>query len=196
MKKEKRKTYRERYFEDYKAVKVPCSSKKGYRIEYRYLGLWNSYVSDGLSLKAVKLLMACAELLGAALYAAAILSGTPLTRSHPASGFGALSLIPWLLACSGVVRFVLCKPHVKEASCKEIGESIGIGCMAHAILLGLSALAGGIDVLRAGTAAASDIPAAAAILLFGGVSLFVRQRYNRLIVLTFRNENGQPGKQM
>ncbi len=36
----KRKSYRERYFEDNQPVRQMANNRKGYRIVYRYVGLW------------------------------------------------------------------------------------------------------------------------------------------------------------
>lgn len=194
--KEKRKSYRERYFEDYEAVRVPADNRRGYRVDYRYIGQWCGWESPGRSLRTVKALMAGAEVLAVAVYAAAILSGTPVTRARLANGFGAVSLVPWLLELTGAARFVIAGEYVKELTCEEIGQSIRTGTVLRAALAALSMLAGGIEVIRNGTASAADIAVAAAVLVSAGASVLVRCLYGKLLVNTYRGQNGRTGSRI
>ena len=192
--KERRKSYRERYFEDYEAIKIAANNRKGYRIEYRYIGDWMQWHSDRWSMGRVKLTLAILEMVSIAVYVAASLSGTPLTISRFANGFGALSLIPWLLELSGIVRFAAAKEFVKELSQKEIDQSIRAGCVLRAGLLFFSALAGLVDAGVQKVLTLAYLPVTLALLASALLSLMVWRLYNGLLICTYSNQNGQPSK--
>lgn len=191
--KEKRKSYRERYFEDYKAVKIAVDNRRGWRMEYHYIGPWSEWNAGDRPMKGVKRLFAAAEVVSVVIYIAANLSGAAVTTSKLLNGFGAVSLIPWLLELSGVLRFLLSKQYVKELEKEEIDKSIRIGCVCRALLLTLSAAAGIVDVLIRKTASGADILAVLGILLSAALSVIVRRRFGTLLVYTYRNDNGRPG---
>lgn len=193
---EKRKSYRERYFENYQAVKVPAINKKGYRIEYHYTGLWAQWEAGNRSLNNIKGILALLEILSLACYLPAVLSGTPLSVSRLANGFGTLSLVPWILEFSGVIRFLVSSEYIKEPSAGEIGTSIRTGCLLRFILAALSAIAGGIQVMVQGKAILSDLPVFLGIMISAAASLFVKREYDRLILILYRNDNGKPGNRM
>lgn len=194
--KEKRKSYRERYFEDYKAVKVAANNKKGYKLEYHYIGRWMGWTSERYSMKQVKLAFAGMELVSIAIYVAAILSHSPFTVSRLANGFGTISLIPWMLELYGVVRFAAAGNHVKELTGEEIDRAIRAGTVLRALLVAASVIAGLADILLHKTAAVQDIPVVLTVLVSGGLSLLIRRFYSGLEVLSYRNDNGRPGSRI
>lgn len=191
---EKRKSYRERYFENYQAVRTPAPG--GTRVRYRYTGLWVRWESGRQPIGHVKLNMALLEVAGIAIYGLASLSGAPLTRSRLCNGFGVLSLVPWLIELSGVIRFAASRAYAKEPSADEIGRSIRTGCALRFLLTVLSALAGGLQTLLQGDAAPADIPTFLGICLSAMMSLLVRRAYGRLLIISYRNENGLPGSRI
>lgn len=191
---ERHKSYRERYFENYQAVRTP--SPGGTRVQYRYTGLWVRWESGRKPMRRVKLDMAILEVASVVIYVLASLSGTPLTRSRLCNGFGVLSLVPWLMELGGVIRFVASRAYAKEPSADEIGRSIRIGCSLRFLLAVFSALAGGVQTLVQGGAALSDLPAFLGICLSAMMSLLVRRTYGRLLVISYRNENGLPGSRI
>lgn len=192
--KERRKSYRERYFEDYEAIKIAANNRKGYRIEYRYIGNWMQWDSNRWPIRRVKLTLVVLEVVSIAVYVAASLSGTPLTVSRFANGFGALSLIPWLLELSGIVRFAAAKQFVKELSQKEIDQSIRAGCVLRAGLLLLSALAGLVDAGVQKVLTLADLSVTLALLASVLLSLMVWRLYNGLQTCTYNSRDGHPDR--
>lgn len=191
---EKKKSYRDRYFEDWQAVKVPAQNRKGYRVEYRYTGLWKQWEDpDGRPLKNSKWQLALLEILSIAVYVLAVLSRTPLSVARLANGFGTLSLVPWIAELAGVVRFLAAGAYVRELTASEISTSIRSGSVLRAILAALSAAAGGIQILAGHTAVPADLLTFLGILASAGLSLAVKHQYDRLQQNTFRNDNGKPG---
>ena len=193
-KKEKRKSYRDRYFEDYKKVKVPAKNKKGFRTDYQYVGLWKSWeTGDDRPLWPIKKRMLYMEAGSIFLFVLPLLSGTALTTSRIAGGFGILSIAAWLVEITAFVRFLFKGVYIKELSWDEIDKCFRIGCLWRAILVALSVLAGLIDVLIRGAVSVADVPVALALLASATLSLLVRKTYCGLYVSTYRNEDGKPG---
>ena len=190
---ERRKSYRERYFENYQAVKVPSSNRRGYRVEYRYTGLFARWEGTESTIPRVKQRIGCLEAASVLVYVLSALPGAPLTKVRLFNGFGVLSLIPWLMEIYGVIRFVFAKEYVKEPDAEEIGNALRMGCVLRVLLVGLSVIAGEIQLLIQGGAAWADLPAALGILISGGISYLVKRSFDSLSLLKYHNTNGQPG---
>lgn len=190
---EKRKSYRERYFEDYLPVKVPANNRKGYKTEYRYIGLWTQWEGEKRPFSAIKREIVLLELFSIAVYVLSVLSGTPLTVSRLANGFGTLSIVPWILELSGVVRLLFAGAYVKEFSAREIITSIRTGSVLRFILTALSAIAGGIQILTQHIAIPADLPVFLGIMFSAAVSLLVKFDFDRLLLIIYRNDEGKPG---
>ncbi len=193
---EKRITYRDRYFADNEAVRVAADGRKGCKTIYRYTGLWKAWVCATGTLKKRKLTIVVCELAAAALYLGCALIDSPVNSSRLASGFGLLSLVPWLLEVSGILRFALAGEYVKELSMEEIDRAIRYGCPLRAALVSLSGLAGMSEALAGGSVAVQDGLLTAGILVSASLSLAIWQCYRRLLVDTYRNVNGSPGSKI
>lgn len=185
-------SYRERYFSDNEAVRVPANNRKGSKIVYRYVGLWKSWGCPKGSLKQQKVIIAALELVSTALYFCCGFVPSPINTSRLASGFGLLSLIPWLLEFSGVLRFVFAGTYVKELTLDEIDKSIRYGCPVRGLLVFLSGTSG---LLSETAAAFPDWLLAAGILVSALLSFVIWRCYNRLLLDTYRNADHMPGKQ-
>lgn len=189
----KRKSYRERYFEDNQAVREVANNRKGYRIVYRYVGLWVAWRSERWPLGTVKWAFALAEVASVCLYLFCARVDTPLNHCQLANGFGVLSIVPWILELSGIVRLLLSKAYVREMDSQEIDQSIRYGAVLRAGLLGLSLLCGVGTVLVSGTATAADAGVGLGILASIALSVGVWQGYRGLLMDTYHNVNGEPG---
>lgn len=190
---ERRKSYRERYFENYEAVKIPANNRKGWRIDYRYVGRWAKWDGER-PIGQIKAFFAVVELAGIAVYVAAMLSRTPVTVSKAANGFGGLSLIGWLLELAGVARFIAAGEYVKEMDRDEIDRSIRSGAAMRILLAALSIVGGIIDVLVHKKAAAGDALVALAVAASIGATWLVRHVYAKLTVTSYGNKSGAPGR--
>lgn len=196
MGKQIRQSYRDRYFSDNEAVKVAANNRKGYRIIYRYVGLWKSWESASGSLKRQKAFIGLAELVGLCLYLGCAMVDAPVNRSHIASGLGILSIIPWLLELSGVIRFLLAKEYVRDLSMDEINSSIRYGCCLRAVLVVSSGLAGMGSCLLSQDAGLRDALLLAGILISAALSFVIWRLYRKLLINTYRNVNGNPGSRI
>lgn len=189
----KRKSYRERYFEDNQPERQVANNRKGYRIVYRYVGLWVAWHSEKWPLQTVKRGLALAEVASVCLYLICARVDTPLNHCQLANGFGVLSVVPWILELSGVVRFLLSKAYVREMDSQEIDQSIRYGTVFRAGLLGLSLLCSVVTILAGGTATLLDGGMALGILASIALSVAVWQVYRSLLLDTYHNVDGAPG---
>lgn len=194
--KEQRKSYRERYFEDYQAIRVPANNKKGYRTEYRYTGNWAQWEAESRPVNQVKISLAILEVLSAAVYVAAVLSGQALSASKLFNGFGTLSLVPWILELSGLVRFWISGEYVKEREGDEISRSIRAGCVLRFGFTLLSAFAGLIGVIRSTQITVKAILAFAGLLVSAALSILIKIEYDKLLLILYHNQNGKPGSRI
>lgn len=192
---EKRKSAREKYFENYQAVKVPSNNRRGYRMVYRYTGLFARWERDGTELAREKQKLGLMEAASVVIYAASALSGAPLTKARLFNGFGVLSLIPWLMELYGLVRFLFSRKYVKEPDAEEIGNAIRMGCVLRILLVSLSVTVGEIQTLIGRSANWLDIPASIGMLISAGLSFLIKRRFDSLSLLKYHNANGQPGSQ-
>lgn len=193
MEREKRRSYRDRYFSDNEAVKVAADNRKGYRIIYRYVGLWKSWESVSGGLKRQKAFIGLAELTSICLYLTCALANAAVNRSRIAGGLGLLAVIPWLLELSGVISFLLAKEYVRELSMDEIDGSLRYGCCLRAVLVALSGVAGMTSSILLGEAGVLDGLLMAGILTSALLSFVIWRLYGKLLINTYRNVNGNPG---
>ncbi len=194
MRREKRKSYRERYFENWEAVKEPARNRKGYRMAYRYIGMFCRYTSpkQGRTLQSVKLRMVLAMLLGTAAAIAAGVADVPFNNCRLANGFGALSVIAWLIGAYGVLHFAVSGAYIKRMTADEVDQCIRIGWVAHAVLLMLSAISGTTALMSGGKGTPLDAIVILAVLFSAGCSLAIRQMFSNLLMTMHKNANGQP----
>ena len=193
---QKRTSYRDRYFSDNQAVRVAARNRKGYRTVYQYVGLWKSWESADGRLKRQKFRIGLTELAGLCLYLTCALVNAPINCSHAAAGLGLLSVVPWLLGLGGIARFLLAKGFIQEQSMDEIDQSIRSGCCLRAILVIASGLAGMAGCIQAGTAGVLDALVFAGIGASGILSIVIWRLYDKLLVNTYRNVNGNPGSKI
>lgn len=189
-------SYRDRYFSDNQAVRVAAKNRKGYRIIYQYVGLWKSWACEKGDLQRLKLRIGVAEVADICLYLACAAVDAPMNRVRMAGGIGILSVIPWILELSGVLRFLAAKEFVRELSLEEIDRSIRCGCCLRAVLTILSGFCGMAGCLVSGDAGALDLFLLAGILSSGVLSLVVWRLYSKLLINTYRNVNGTPGSRI
>jgi len=185
----KKKSYRERYFEDYQTVKVPANNKKGFRMEYRYIGKYKEWFIKGRSLQLYKGLLAGIEILSSAVFLLAGLSETAFTTQKIAGGFGAMSVLCWLMEIGGLIWFIASARPVKELDYTEIDRLIRGGSVLRAMFLILSVLGGIVGLITAGAVTWPDILAAAGLLMSAAGSIAIWRLYGNLLVRTLdRNE--------
>ncbi|MGN0999349.1 MAG: hypothetical protein ACI4PO_07345 [Faecousia sp.] len=190
---QKRQSYHDRYFADHQVVRVSTDNRKGYKIVYRYVGLWKAWQGRTA---AFCLRLGLLEAANVCLYLCCGLVNTSINRSQLASGLGVVSIVPWLAEIYGLLRFLTAKQYVWELSMEETDACLRLGCSIRAVLVVLSAMIGIGDCLLSGMAGWQDWLVLAGLLASGVLSTVIRQQYSSLLILTFRNQDGNPGAQI
>lgn len=166
---------------------VPAENRRGYRVEYQYIGRWKSWV------RGKKWLPLLAELAVMVLYFPAASRNHAINCVRLASGLGALSLLPWLLEASGVLRLACSGQYIRELAYEEIDGSIRKGCIFRALLSALSAVVGFLSSIRDGTVLWQNAGILAALMLSAAISVGIWKYYDWMLTATFRSIAGKPG---
>ena len=97
--------YRTKYNEDY-TVKTEIDSRGKKHYKYVYRGIWYRWGVDGFDLGRRRLEYILLELVSAALFIyAGYFCRAPLMMGKAVSGFGLLSVLPWLVVSARAQQF-------------------------------------------------------------------------------------------
>ena len=174
----KARSMRETFEENYKAVKIPARNKKGYKIEYVYIGKWYGWKEDRAVVRRVKAAAAAALILSVLLYLYAALQNDPLNWSVPISIMGLLSLAPLLFLVIGMIQFLAAKEKFTEQDYKDMNVKLHAAPVLHGSLLLLCGITGIAKVT--GGAGTSALPVCIGYLLSGAASLMILFIWRRL----------------
>ncbi|MBQ9064156.1 MAG: hypothetical protein IJ123_01770 [Blautia sp.] len=142
------KSMREKFEEDYKAVKVPCGNKKGYKIDYVYIGDWWLWKEPRDQVNRCKRYVMSCCIGSLVLYLAAALQNSPVNYSRFVSMTGLLSLAPYIFVIFGSVQFLVSKEKMTEQDCKDIRTKLMVAPVFHAGLLLICAVLCTLEVVR------------------------------------------------
>ena len=192
-----KKGYRDRYFSDYEAKRVPANNAKGFRIEYQYSGFFCQWYDEkGHSRRFLKYRVAVVELLSLAAFVLSSLQQSQMNTAALAAGFGICAIVPWLLELAGSVMFLAAGEYVKERTRSETDTMIVGGAVIRTPLLLLSLLFGVIAVHRSGPATVQDVTALVGMLVSAGLSVTAAILHKKLYYRMYKNDgNGAPGKE-
>ncbi len=166
------RSLREAFEENYKAVQIPARNRKGFRIEYVYIGKWFCWKEEPSAVRRIKILTAAALLGSIFLYLIAGLCHVPVNWSRAVSLTGLLSLAPLLFLVIGEIQFLLSKDKMTEQTCKEIRTKLLIAPAFHGGLLLVCGAAGMFNVIRS-AGGRDHIIVCLCYLLAGALSLSV-----------------------
>ena len=188
----KRKSFRDRYFEDYTARRKELPNGKT-TVEYVYSGTWYRWGMDGFSFPQRRLTYFALELVGAVFYVLAAMQTVPLNVSPLAAGFGTVSLVPWALEIWGVVSFGLSKTYITELDFKAIDFRLSMGAFLRLIFLLASLGCGVVQSIREGVMDGTSWLALVFYLLSAASSAVVCRLQTKQGFRTYRNEEGKVG---
>lgn len=188
------KSYREKYFEDYKAVKKPSNNKKGFKIVYEYIGQFKKWEYGDKPLRVFKWLVAILEVLAISSFLSVCFRNTNINSLKLMSGFGTISLLGWLFEITGIIRILVSREYIKEIDETEIRTSMKIGPLSRAAFLTIGTVISTIILIVQKKIIGTDQSVIAMYLVSGAMSLLIYAEFNKLKVISYRNENGKPGK--
>lgn len=136
------KTFRERFEENYVAYEEPWKNKKGFRIQYEYVGPWYGYKLNEEEKKRYKRIFLGLCILSTFFYTLAALQKYELnTRSFPVLFIG-LSMAAFLFEWFGIFKFLLAGEKLTEENFKEMDGILKIVPYVNGILLLGAAISG------------------------------------------------------
>ena len=135
------KTYRQAFEEDYQTVQEPCDNRRGWRTRYVYIGNWHVWEASQERIRAVKRLVAMAEMLSVAIFLLGALAHSSLNWNRWVGLFSGLGMAAILIEAVGVVQFCAAKERLPRQYFNDINTKLKIATPIHAILLALAALA-------------------------------------------------------
>ncbi|MBQ7371499.1 MAG: hypothetical protein IJW67_06400 [Blautia sp.] len=141
---------KESFEENYKAVKVPAKNKKGFRMEYVYIGPWYVWTADPIQVKKTKIGVLNACVISLILYVVAALQDSPVNYQRLVSMTGLLSLAPFIFELFGVVQFWMSKEKMTNLNFDDISGKLKIAPVIHAALLFLCGALGIYAVVHNG----------------------------------------------
>jgi hypothetical protein len=177
------KSYRERYFENY--IAVPDEKRPG-KVKYQYAGAYvEPFVEKG-SLRAYRITMVVAELLGLFIWGLSVTRDVSFNHIRPVGGFGILAVIPWALELWHVLRFVAAGNRIRELDYEAMAKYIGTGACLHCLIIVLAVASGMAGVFGANDQMQS-ILVALGHLASGLISLLVWRVYKKIYYHTYRS---------
>ena len=135
MSEQKFKSMREHFEENYEAVQVPASNKRGFKISYQYVGKWYAWRESPGEVAKVKRYITTTLIVSIVLYLAAAIENASVNWSRWVSMLGLLSLAPLIFLIIGTVQFLLSKDKMKEESLKDFLAKLKIAPVFHGGLL-------------------------------------------------------------
>lgn len=129
------KTFRDYFEENYVAYEEPCDNKRGFRIQYEYVGTWYVYKLNKSEKQRYKRIFGAMCILSTLLYALAALRKCELNyRSFPIL-FSGFSLAAFLFEWYGVIKFIFSREKITDQNFNEINGILKIVPCINALLL-------------------------------------------------------------
>ena len=146
----KLKSMKEAFEENYKAVKIPADNKKGYKMDYVYIGPWVVWQQDPEEIKKEKRFVLNACIISLVLYAAAAVQFCEVNYARFVSMTGLLSLAPFVFEIFGVFQFYFSREKMTEQGFSDLSGKLKIAPAVHAALLFACAVLGIWEILWKG----------------------------------------------
>lgn len=144
------KTFRDSFEENYMAYEEPYNNKRGFRIQYEYVGVWYVYRLAKEEKQRYKRIFGTMCVLSTVFFALAVLRKCELNyRSFPIL-FSGLSLAAFLFEWFGVIKFVFSNDKITSQSFKEIDTILKLVPGVNSLLLLGAAVSSVFIIIRNG----------------------------------------------
>ena len=141
------RSMKESFEENYRAEKVPADNKKGFRMEYVYIGPWYVWVQDEEQIRREKRVILNACIISLALYSVAALQYAEVNYARFVSMAGMLSLAPFVFVAFGVFQFYFSGEKMTAQTFSDISAKLKIAPVLHAGCLFVCAALGVREIL-------------------------------------------------
>lgn len=183
-----KKTFKQRFEENYGAVRVPANNKRGYKVAYIYYKPWYAWGRSEEAVKKAKAFFTMVLALQLLLFFGASLQrdginfeasvGIPLV-------FSACALIFEIL---GVVQFCAVKNKTTEQNYYDIDKKLRLSTAVYGCLL-YTAAAGGIYYMINCSFSTMRILITVCYFASATLSLLIREYYKKIPLRTVKNDN-------
>lgn len=144
------KSFRDSFEENYMAYEEPCDNKRGFRIQYEYVGMWYLYKLDKEEKLRYKRIFGTMCVLSTVFFALAALRKCELNYNSFPILFSGLSLAALLFQWYGVIKFVFSNEKITSQSFKEINMILRIVPWVNSALLICAVVSCVIVIIRNG----------------------------------------------
>lgn len=144
------KTFRDSFEENYMAYEEPCNNKRGFRIQYAYVGTWYVYKLDKEEKQRYKRIFGAMCVLGTVFFGLAALRKCELNYSSFPTLFSGFSLAALLFQWYGVMKFIFSDEKITIQSFKEINTILRIVPLVNSLLLLGAAVSCAFLIIRNG----------------------------------------------
>lgn len=185
-----KKSYKERYFNDYHIEKKPSKNRKRSRTVYVYHGAYCQWAQYDVPLdideqKKRKLLYAFVLLAEILCFAIAAFWRSPVNTAAGTAFSGCLSIVALLYQIIYVARFCSSKPEMKQIDAEDIHNYIRYASAVHATLLTITAILGIVTAIHAAAVLDCLLPVFLYLLSAGcSAALFLLQRRIEPMILS------------
>ena len=186
------KTYRSKFEENYKAIEEPCDNKKGFKMNYVYIGPWYVWNVPGERISAMKRLIGVMCVFSVILFVSGSLLESFLNCSRYVELFGILSVVALLYEVIGVIQFCAAKERMTNMDFEDIKNKMIIAPLLHAVLL-FCAAAAAVWQLIGNRFDLTDVVVVVCYLLSGLLSLLIFACYRSLPWRKDKNANAKIG---
>lgn len=172
-------TIREEIEENYKAEKVPAGNKRGYRVEYSYVGDYYAQNSDALKLRKAKIRIGILCAASLVFYLCAVLQKSYVNSERLVFGGSLLSAVLFLFEASGVLQFLMIKDMLTGRQLTDLSFKLRVYPPVHGGLLLICSVCTAAAALR-GPGGAGAYLAAAGYGLSGIASILIFLLYRKM----------------
>lgn len=186
------KSYRSTFEENFRAVKEPCDNKKGYKMNYVYIGPWYVWNAPKARIDTAKRLIGLACAFSVLLFILGSLADSSLNYSRYVEFPGMLSIAALVFEVFGVAQFCAAKEKMTNMDFQDINMKMLISSLVHAFLL-LCAVIAAVWQLPRIDVGLMDAIVPVCYFLSGLLSFLVFLYYRSLPYRTADNENRKIG---
>ncbi len=183
-----RKTFRERFEDNYKAVSVPANNSKGYKIRYVYYKPWHIWDLSGEGLREKKILLGMLFILGFALYIFAGIQDMGINYDRVVGIATTLSLCAFLYEALGIIQFCVSNGRTTGQNYDDVTSKIMLSTLAQAVLLYIAAT-GSVTFMMSKGFSARGVLIAAGYCASASLAMITRRAYKEIPLRTEANLN-------
>ena len=182
----KRKTFRERYEDNYRAVSIPAQNKKGFKVRYVYYKPWHIWDLPYGELKNRKILMGVAFALSLSIFVFAGIQYTPVNFDRFVGIPVMLSVCAFLFQAVGICQFCAYRHKTTDDNYHDVTYKMMFATISGTVLLYIAAI-GCVARMTSDGFSLRGVLVATGYMAAGLLSLYIRKLYREIPYRTEAN---------